>query len=65
MSILVEIYYILVWEIFGRQLHSNAVVVSVAKDFKSVTEAVLGCHIGVTSITYSPKIKTVSCQLTY
>ena len=37
MSILVEIYYILVWERFGYQLHSNAVVASVTKDFKFVT----------------------------
>ena len=28
----------LVWEIIGCQLHSNAVVASVTKDFKFVTE---------------------------
>ena len=28
----------LVWKIFGCQLHSNAVVASVTKDFKFVTE---------------------------
>ena len=38
MSILVEIYYILAWERFGYQLHSNAVVAAVTKDFKFVTE---------------------------
>ena len=67
MTILVEIYYILVWEQFGCQLHSNEVVASVTKDFYvcDSIEAVLGCHIGVTLITYYPKIKTVSCQLTY
>ena len=51
----------LVWQRFGCQLHSNAVVASVMKDFKFVkqsTEAVLGCHIGATSITYYPKIKS-------
>ena len=38
MTILVEAYYILVWERLGCQLHSNAVVVSVTKDFKFVTK---------------------------
>ena len=38
MSILVEVYCNLVWERFGCQLHSNAVVTSVTKDFKYVTE---------------------------
>ena len=33
MTILVEIYYILVWERFECQLHSNAVIASVTKDF--------------------------------
>ena len=28
----------IVWERFGCQLHSNAVIASVAKDFKFVTE---------------------------
>ena len=37
MSILVEIYYILAWERFVYQLHSNAVVASVMKDVKLVT----------------------------
>ena len=49
----------LVWQSLGCQLHSNAVVASVTKDFKLVisTEAVLGCHIGVTLLTYYLKIK--------
>ena len=56
----------LVWERLGCKLHSNAVVASVTKDFKFVcTEADLGCHIGVTFITYYPKIKTVRFHLTY
>ena len=37
MSILVEIYYILAWERFGYQIHSNAIVASVTKAFKFVT----------------------------
>ena len=55
----------LAWEGLGCQLYSNAVVASVTKDFKfcdKSTKAVVGCHIGVTSITYYPKIKTVSCH---
>ena len=49
----------LVWQSLGCQLHSNAVVASVAKGFKFVTEseAVLGCHIGLTLVTYYLKIK--------
>ena len=50
----------LVWQSLGCQLHSNnAVVASVSKDFKFVTdtEAVLECHIGVTLMTCYPKTK--------
>ena len=35
---LVEIYDMLVWQILRYQLHSNAVVASVTKDFKFVIE---------------------------
>ena len=46
------------WQRLGYQLHSNAVVASVTKDFKFVTRVPsTGCHIGVTLITYYPKIK--------
>ena len=48
----------LVWETVGCQLYSNAVVASVMKDLKFVTEYLsTGCYIGVRLITYYPKIK--------
>ena len=57
----------LVWQSLGCQLHSNAVVASVTKDFKFVTE-----YRSSPRMPYMCNIndvlsqdQTVSCQLTY
>ena len=56
----------LVWERIGCQLHSNAVVASVTKDFKSVTRVLEYWMSYRCNINYVlSQDQTVSCQLTY